>query len=233
MKTISYRKQENEIDISGAYIQALKLEPLFNTARDEIFGYEVLSLMPQGICAENWFSAQKTGMQISLLKKQLLRTNYFNEKRYTNTSLFFNITVDAMLSTSVEDIQFIASFKNISLEISDAYRIFFLPAFRQHSLFSQMEKIRKSGIDIWLDDFTFNELKIIDDIHDQFDGIKLDKSELHAPWLGEVLDVVRRVMGNIPLLFEGIETKKDLDILKMHNIELAQGYYWKSNFILL
>lgn len=210
-------------------IKAFRLEPLVDTARNERFGYEVLSSLDTDLSADDWFDAQEPAFLISLLKKQLLRINDFSNK--CDAKFFYNIPVGAMLSISPEDIYFIASYKKINLEISDAHRIKFLSVLTQHALFSQIKQFRLRGVDVWVDDFTYDDLPMIDDYYGQFDGIKLAKSELHAPWLRKELDIMRRVMGNIPLLIEGVETGDDLDTIKKCGITFAQGYYWQSYII--
>lgn len=92
----------------------------------------------------------------------------------------------------------------------------------------EMERLRRAGYQVWMDDFgsgysSLNTLKT----HD-FDVVKLDRMFLE-PFTVKAQKILAAVLAmnhalGIRTLGEGLETEEELDFFRREHCELAQGY---------
>ena len=93
-----------------------------------------------------------------------------------------------------------------------------------------IEKFRKVGYEIWMDDFGsgYSSLTLLKDY--QFDMLKLDMKFL-TPFTDKSKDIIRSTITmakdlGIQTLAEGVETKEQLDFLTEVGCGKIQGYYY-------
>lgn len=210
-------------------ICGFRLEALVDITNDKIVGYEVLSSLCNGIAPEVWFPKQKPSLLISVLMMQMAQVNQFRGN--DSQEYFFNINTEGLLRLKEKDILYFSQFGHYTLEIADSWKIKYLTKETRQLLFQKVDCLRDYGIPVWVDDFTCADLISLDDYAQHIDGVKLDRSELHSAWLEKQLDMIRKTLGDIPLLCEGIESEEDLDEVKALSINLAQGYFWGNRAI--
>lgn len=192
---------------------------------DDLYGYEVLSVLQPGYSAETWFNQQASGYMINLLRIQIesVRSIVPTER------LFFNLSIDGFVHLSDDDIRFIGAQHNICLEVSDFSLLKYFSAASRSRFLSQVMKVRRGGTDVWVDDFSLEDLMSMDDIRNNFDGVKLARSELLQGYLHQEAKILLKHLPDVPLLVEGIENENDLQKAQGAGIRLCQGYYWREN----
>ncbi|MBR0409571.1 MAG: GGDEF and EAL domain-containing protein [Eubacterium sp.] len=97
-----------------------------------------------------------------------------------------------------------------------------------------VEKFRKAGYNIWVDDFGSGYSSLTNLLEYDFDVLKMDLEFLRTydrhPKTGELIRYIVRAaqsLGAQPLQ-EGVETKEHFDFLKAIGCERAQGYYFSK-----
>lgn len=206
-------------------VSSFRLEPFMDLSRNCLYGYEVLSVLQPGYDAQTWFSQQTSGYIINLLRIQLE-----SARSVTDARLFFNLSIDGFVHLSEDDIHFICSQRNVSLEVSDFSLLKYFSAASRSRFLSQVMKIRRGGVNVWVDDFCLEDLMSMDDIRDNFDGVKLARSELLQGYLNQETKILVKHLPDMPLLIEGIENENDFQLAVEAGIRLGQGYFWqKSN----
>lgn len=197
-------------------------------SRNCLYGYEVLSVLQPGFCTETWFSQQTSGYMINLLRIQIESVRSITTER-----LFFNLSIDGFVHLSDDDIRFICEQRDICLEVSDFSLLKYFSAASRNRFISQVMKIRRGGVDVWVDDFCLEDLMSMDDIRNNFDGVKLARSELLQGYLNHEAKILVKHLPDVPLLVEGIENENDLQQARMAGIGLGQGYYWQESNLLV
>lgn len=207
----------------------LKLEPLINLRDGSIVGYEVLSVLTDGTSAEKWFALQKPSHLMSLLKLQLACIKKLSLP--DELKLLFNISIESLLGMNIKDLNYFSQFKGVSFEISNASNIKRLTNEVRVVLFRRIDELRKLNFEVWFDDFYIDDLIILNVIMGHIDGVKIDRRELHKPWLKEEIRILRKTLTNIPVIIEGIESEEDLSLVSNQDVLFAQGYLWKEKII--
>lgn len=211
-------------------VSSFRLEPFMDIHSDRLYGYEVLSVLQPGYSAETWFSQQSSGYMINLLRIQIESVRSV----VTTERLFFNLSIDGFVHLSEDDIRFIGAQHNICLEVSDFSLLKYFSAASRSRFISQVMKVRRSGVDVWVDDFSLEDLMSMDDIRNNFDGIKLARSELLQGYLNHEAKILVKHLPDVPLLIEGIENENDLQQAVSAGVGLGQGYLWReSNLFVL
>lgn len=205
-------------------VSSFRLEPFMDLDRNCLYGYEVLSVLLPGYDAQTWFSQQASGYMINLLRIQLE-----NARSVTSERLFFNLSIDGFVHLSDDDIRFICAQRDVSLEVSDFSLLKYFSAASRSRFISQVMKIRRGGVDVWVDDFCLEDLMSMDDIRNNFDGVKLARSELLQGYLNHETKILVKHLPDMPLLIEGIENENDLQLATDAGITLGQGYYWQES----
>ncbi|NDJ59342.1 EAL domain-containing protein [Enterobacteriaceae bacterium 4M9] len=206
-------------------VNSFRLEPCMDINSGCLYGYEVLPVLPSGYIADTWFSQQGAGYMINLLRIQIESVRSV----VTTERLFFNLSIDGFVHLSINDIRFISEQYNICLEVSDFSLLKYFSAASRSRFISQMMKVRRGGTNVWVDGFCLEDLMSMDDIRNNFDGIKLARSELLQGYLNYEAKILIKHLPDLPLLIEGIENKKDLQQAAKAGIGLGQGYYWQEN----
>ncbi|MCR5251437.1 MAG: EAL domain-containing protein [Lachnospiraceae bacterium] len=93
-----------------------------------------------------------------------------------------------------------------------------------------IERFRKAGYEVWMDDFGsgYSSLNLLKDYH--FDTLKLDMGFLR-PFTGISRSIVRSTVNmakdiGICTVAEGVETQEQLDFLREIGCDMIQGYYY-------
>ena len=102
----------------------------------------------------------------------------------------------------------------------------------QKHLITSMQKIKKAGYDISVDDFGsgYSSLNLLKDM--PADVLKLDKeflssaagSEREFSIISSVIDMSKKI--NLMTIAEGVETKEQAETLRRMGCDIAQGYYY-------
>lgn len=204
-----------------------RLEPLVDLDANCIIAYEVLSKLQGNLNPENWFSRLSGREQITILCQQLRCVSI-----KVKETCFYNLSVEGFLTLNHRDIAEIAMFSRVCLEVSDATVLKYLNEKELYVFFKNISRLRFLGVKIWIDDFSVNDLNILPSYQDNVDGIKIDKKEIHARYLVDIIKLIREVLGNVPVLIEGIESEHDLNTGIVSGADIAQGYYWKRENII-
>ncbi|WP_181012961.1 EAL domain-containing protein [Citrobacter amalonaticus] len=205
-------------------IEHYRLEPLIDLSRNRIVGYEVLSKLKFDVNVEQWFARLSGRQQIDLLLAQISCVS-----ESVADTCFYNLSVDGFLCLTSADIEEIARFTNICLEVADSSALKLLNSKKQYLFFKNTRDLQTLGIKIWVDDFCLDDLISLPAYHGKFDGVKIDRKEIRAPHLGDVIHIVKKMLGDIPVLIEGVESESDLYKGMCSGANLAQGYYWNDS----
>ncbi|HGY5076751.1 TPA: EAL domain-containing protein [Citrobacter gillenii] len=204
-------------------IEHFRLEPLIDLVSNRIVGYEVLSKLRYERNPEKWFANVSGRQQVELLLQQVERVTDSIVDR-----CFYNLSTDGFMCLSQLDIDCIATFNSICIEISDASAFKSLDDKTRYLFFKKLRNLRSYGVKIWVDDFTFADLVSLPEYNGNVDGIKIDKSEINSPVLKNIIHSVKTVMGDIPVLIEGVASENELITGIQSGADIAQGYFWKE-----
>ncbi|MCF6244661.1 MAG: EAL domain-containing protein [Sulfurovum sp.] len=183
--------------------------------------------------------AEKTGLIIDLgnyiLEESFKSLQTWEKKEHSLEQLSINISVKQLLHESfIKRIEYLF---NKYLSEKSQHKIVFeitetLLAEDIHNVISIMKKVKNLGIQFSLDDFGtgYSSLNYVREI--PIDELKIDKSFVRT--LGEnksdemMLKTIFTLADifNLRVVAEGIETDTQFEILKAHNCNLFQGYYF-------
>ncbi len=203
-------------------IKHYRLEPLIDLTASHIIGYEVLSQLREGLNSEQWFSRLSGRQQITLLRQQINRVS-----GKVNATCFYNLTVAGFIALNHFDIEDIAAYSHVSIEVADASALKYLNDKEQYFFFKNIDRLRFSGVNVWIDDFSSDDLITLPEYKDHVDGVKIDKKEIHTRHLKDIVWFIKKVMGNVPVLIEGVESDRELNNGIASGADIAQGYYWR------
>lgn len=205
-------------------IKHYRLEPFIDLSQNQIVGYEVLSQLKHDVNVEQWFARLSGRQQICLLLAQIKCVSDFMAD-----SCFYNLSVEGFLTLNYCDIENIAAYPHICLEVADASALKFLNEKERYLFFKNINRLRFSGVKIWVDDFSIDDMTMLPLYKNNIDGVKIDKSEVHTRHLKDIVGVAKKVLGNVPVLIEGVESEMELNKSILSGADIAQGYYWKQN----
>lgn len=209
-----------------------RLEPLvdLNASRvnvGQVIGYEVLSELRDGLIPERWFTQLSGRQQINILRQQIHSVS----GKIADTC-FYNLSVEGFLALNHCDIVDIVAFNHVCLEVSDASVLKCMNEKEQYLFYKNISRLRYLGVKVWVDDFSIDDLITLPAHKDNIDGIKIDKCEIHGRHLKDIVRLVKSVLGNIPVLIEGVESERDLNTSMLCGADIAQGYYWEGKNII-
>ncbi|HAS1942848.1 TPA: EAL domain-containing protein [Enterobacter asburiae] len=205
-------------------IEHYRLEPFIDLTCNHIVGYKVLSQLKHHVDTEQWFTRLSGRQQIDLLLEQI---NCVHESMAV--TCFYNLSVIGFIYLTGVDIERISGFNHIALEISDSSLLKVLDRKEQYIFFKNTRRLQVRGVKIWVDDFCLDDLISLPLYQEKFDGIKIDRKDTRSPHLGEMIEIIKRIVGDIPVLIEGVESENDLVKGMRCGANLAQGYYWNDN----
>lgn len=208
-------------------ISHFRLEPLVDLNASRIIAYEVLSELRGDLNPESWFARLSGRQQITLLCQQLHCVSI-----KVKDTCFYNLSVEGFLSLNHRDIADIAAFPCVCLEVSDATVLKCLNDKELYLLFKNINRLRFLGVKIWIDDFSIHDLITLPSYKGNVDGIKIDKSEIRTRHLGNIINLIRKILKNVPVLIEGVESERDINKGITSGADIAQGYYWKHKNII-
>ncbi|MDI7383112.1 EAL domain-containing protein [Cronobacter dublinensis] len=204
-------------------IEFYRLEPFIDLELNQITGYEVLSTLRDGIDAGKWFEQLSGEQQIELLLLQIESVaDEVKEK------CFFNLSVEGFLWLKKRHINRMTRCDNVCLEVSDSSALKKLNEKKRYLFFKHTAALRKGGIEIWMDDFCSDDLISLPEYKGKVDGVKIDRSEMRSVHLSNLINIVKKMLGNIPVLIEGVETLNDLALGASSGADIAQGYLWSA-----
>ncbi|MCS5992136.1 EAL domain-containing protein [Klebsiella variicola subsp. variicola] len=210
-------------------IRLLRLEPLVNLKSNRIVAFEVLSEIKAEMKPETWFARLKPCDAIAILKFQIERISELSLRE----ECFYNLSIATIVELNENDIQFITSNKEVSIEISDTYNMRFLNATSQEVLFNNLDLLRAGGAGVWLDDLTFDDQIDLGLYKTRIDGVKIDKCELRNSWLGKKVAMIYKTLDDINIIIEGIESESDLSLAREAGIKIGQGYLWSVDNLIV
>lgn len=123
--------------------------------------------------------------------------------------------------------EFDISFSYFQFEITETVATEYSEA-----LYQTIADFRKSGIQICLDDFGSGYANLNTVLKLPFSTIKLDRSLLNGICYDDQIALLYKnivaVMQNLghKVVAEGVETQKEIDLLKQWGVDLVQGYYY-------
>lgn len=121
------------------------------------------------------------------------------------------------------------SYKNLKLEVTES-------AYTDNAqkVLDVIQRLRDKGFEIEMDDFGsgYSSLNMLSDM--PIDVLKMDmkfirnieSSETDRRLVSLILDIARYL--NVSVVAEGVETEKQLEILRAGNCDLVQGYYFSQ-----
>ncbi|MFU0880272.1 EAL domain-containing protein [Kluyvera cryocrescens] len=207
-------------------IAHFRLEPLvdLNASRVKancVIGYEVLSHLRDGLTPELWFSQLSGRQQINILRQQI-----YSVSGKINDTCFYNLSVEGFLRLVHCDIEDIASYSKVCLEVADSSVLKNINEKERYIFFKNVSRLRYLGVGVWIDDFSINDLISLPAYKDNVDGIKIDKSEIHGRHLKDIINIIKQLLNGLPVLVEGVESERDLNAGMKSGADIAQGYYW-------
>ncbi|HCR3980611.1 TPA: EAL domain-containing protein [Kluyvera ascorbata] len=210
-------------------IEHFRLEPFMDLTANCAIGYEVLSQLRDGIDPERWFTGLSGRQQIDILLQQIHCVS-----AQVKDTCFYNLTVEGFLNLNHCDIGCIANYAGVCLEVSDASALKCLNDKEQYLFFKNIGRLRCTGINIWVDDFSIDDLITLPAYKNNIDGIKIDKDEINSTHLKNIIQLVRQVLGNLPILIEGVETEGVKNKSMKYGADIGQGYLWnRQNLIVV
>lgn len=203
-------------------VRYLRLEPFVDIEDNRIVGFEVLSLLNPTISTKQWFSQRKGRELVDLLNYQLLKISSLQLQE----RCFFNLSVLGIIALTKHDIKFISGFENVAIEVNEVSDLKGLSAEEHDTFLANLDFLRGNGIQIWLDDFTLDDLIFFDFYRENIDGIKINRREVKKTWLREEISIIKNVNNGVNILVEGIECDDDMESVVKAGARLAQGYLW-------
>lgn len=201
-----------------------RLEPFVDLRSKRIIGFEVLTTLKCGVSPESFFVAQSPESQIAFLINQIKHVSNL----VATDDCFYNLSTAGFIALSSNDIENICNHHLACLEVSDSSNIKNISDNDMNVFFSNIQKLREGGIRIWIDDFCFDDLVSLRDYIGKFDGVKIDKQEMNQIHLKRTIELLKKTLGDIPVLVEGVEDALDLYRGIKSGADYAQGYYWKN-----
>lgn len=216
----------NEKTLSG-----FRLEPIKDLGTLGTIGYEVLTVLPSGVCPELYFSNISSMDMISLFADQVeycLSTD--SQKKY-----FINLSVSVLANPVLcASLPLVPDSHKICIELQDPQNLRRMKRAECISLEENVRDLRKKGYQVWLDDVTTSLVGLTSALDIQFDGIKIDKSEILAPDSRpeELIALIKQCKKHTSqVLVEGIETRSLLDLCINAGAKMGQGYMWKKEML--
>ena len=116
--------------------------------------------------------------------------------------------------------------KEIELEITETTEID-IEIDKQLGITEILKKIKEKGFKISIDDFGtgYSSLNMLQDM--PIDVIKIDKSFINQEKMLEIIMMMAKKL-NLKTVAEGVETEKQVEILKDLEVNLLQGYYFSK-----
>ncbi len=207
----------------------LKLEPIVQLDNDALYGYEVLSYLPEIDNVDRWFRQQPTAQLLQRFRYQAQNLTFPKPQR----KFFLNLPIKVLLcSTSFMEILALCR-PDLMIEIQDARAFFRLNGAEQCRVQRNIARLEYTGTAIWLDDLNEKSIIAFADAGWRVSGVKLDKN---AFWqlsrtperLRHTLYRARQFASGV--LVEGIETVTQRDIARQAGAHLGQGFFWPTLF---
>lgn len=207
----------------------LKLEPIIRLDNDVLYGYEVLSYLPDLNNVEAWFRQQPTDQLLQRFRYQAQNLTFLKPPR----KFFLNLPIKTLLcTTSFMEILALCR-PDLMIEIQDAQVFFSLDAAEQRRVQRNIARLEYTGTATWLDDLDEESIIAFADVDWRVSGVKLDKTAFwqlsHSPErLRRTLRHARQFANGV--LIEGIETAAQRDIAHQAGAHLGQGFFWPTLF---
>ncbi|BBL31578.1 hypothetical protein TH60_07745 [Pantoea ananatis] len=212
-------------------IQGIRLQPIVRLDNNNVFGYEILSLLPSNTDVECFFQKLPTSLFVTLLEKQLMSI-----RRLTLSGLLFiNIPVAVLLNMELSDITFFRHPDNrIVIEVQDAQHVGEMTVKRIAKLKESIKRLQHLGWSVWLDDYRTDMATWLTLAEFNFNGIKTDYHEMqkcrkNGTPIKPLVESAKRFSQNV--LIEGIETAQDLYRAIDSGAALGQGFLWPESTV--
>lgn len=207
----------------------IRLQPIVSLPSRQVYGYEVLSDVPEGISITKWFEQcgrapllQLRASQLETLDRQGIHAKFF--VNLTTAILVNDENVAALLREPRPGI----------IELQDPLALSSLTTCALRHLAVNIRRLQQAGFEIWLDDYLSSYYDTLESAGLRFNGVKLDCAAFRQN-CNDVADTARligeaRRFGSL-VLAEGIESLVDLRTACLAGADMAQGFYWPEHRI--
>ncbi|WP_441257786.1 EAL domain-containing protein [Vibrio sp. Vf1514] len=216
----------DNIKIDVPFINDLKFEPIVDLDNLTTIAYEMLSVCEPNIDVEASFDRLEYSTKKCLFFNQLeLIKDITNCRIYINLPLREILTNDLLLE--IKTIGMIPT--SISVELQDLHDVYQFEPIEINQLRYQVKKLQALGVELWADDLNEDLMDFFIDAGIHFYGGKIDKETFwtlrkNKKLLNFLIAKSKNFCGHV--LIEGIETEKDLKLVRSTKADLAQGHYW-------
>ena len=212
-------------------LSGFRLEPIKDLGTLGTVGYEVLTSLPSGVCPELYFNNISSMDMISLFAAQVgYCLSADSQKKY-----FINLSVNVLANPILcADLPLVPESHKICIELQDPQNLRRMKRAERITLEENVRDLRKKGYQVWLDDVTSSLVSLTNTFDIQFDGIKIDKSEILAPDSKpeKLITLINQCKEHTSqVLVEGIETRTLLDLCINAGANMGQGYMWKKEML--
>lgn len=216
----------DNIKVDVPFINDLKFEPIIDLDNLTTIAYEMLSVCDPEVDVETSFRNLEYSTKKCLFFNQLeLVKDISNCRIYVNLSIREILTNDLLLE--IKTIGMMPT--SISVELQDLHEIYKFEPIEINQLRYQVKKLQALGVELWADDLDEHLMDFFFDAGIYFYGGKIDKETFwklrkNKKLLNFLIAKCKNFCGNV--LIEGIETEKDLKLVRSTKADLAQGYFW-------
>jgi len=218
----------------------LHYQPIMNLGTGRFFGFEALARLRTeklGLISPSKFIpiAEKTKLILPIGEKVMIKAfHFFNrlkELGYDDVYILINISVIQLLNPDFTDrlmeimSQMQVNRKNIGIEITES--VF---ASDYESINNNLRKLKEAGLYIAIDDFGTGHSSLAREKGLAVDCMKIDKyfidkllsTDLNNAITGDIISIAHK-LGH-QTIAEGVEHERQLQYLRDHNCDKAQGY---------
>lgn len=216
----------DNIKIDIPFINDMKFEPIVDLDNLTTVAYEMLSVCDKDIDVEASFS------ELEYSSKKVL---FFNQleliKDITNCRIFINLPIREILTNDllleIKTIGMIPT--SISIELQELHDVYEFEPIEINELRYQIKKLQALGVELWADDLDEQLMEYFSESNINFYGGKIDKEAFwklrkNKKMLNFLIAKCKRFCGKV--LIEGVETEKDLKLVRSTKTDFAQGFYW-------
>ncbi|PTA93653.1 diguanylate cyclase [Kosakonia sp. H7A] len=207
----------------------LKFEPIVQLDNDALYGYEVLSHLPEIGNVDGWFRQQTPEKLLQCFRNQAQNLTFPKPQH----RFFLNLPINVLLCTTLFMELLALCRPNLMIEIQDAQAFFRLGGAEQRRVQRNIARLEYTGTAIWLDDLNEESIIAFASAEWRVSGVKLDKN---AFWqLSRTPERLRRILRHARqfangILVEGIETAAQRDIARLAGAQFGQGFLWPARF---
>lgn len=214
-------------------IEGIRLQPLVDLHLNKEVGREVLAKLSTGLNADDYFSEVSPDAILLQFFDQIDCIGQMNLPGITFLNLPVRVFADSECIWRLKQLR-ICYRKGLAIELQDPVNLITAGSRVIQFVERGLRILRDSGWPVWLDDLKTDICEELINTGIQFDGIKIDRSEMVAGRRNT--ENFRRLIARARhlttceghVLAEGIETENDLAIARESGAEWGQGFLWQE-----